>query len=136
MVSVLAILVVLGLVLALMIGGRGHGLRPALANTTVRKATGPNFASMLAVVGIASLILEAASLPVLGEVPGVAPLLVAIAVVLILGVVAARSVTEVILGLLGVGVLILTAGVSGALMLTALVLLMWWLLALVRGFLA
>lgn len=133
MVEPLAVLIVLGTVLAIMFGGRGHGFRPGLARTNVRKASGPNFASMLAVVGIAALLVEAGSLPVLNAVPGVAPLLVALAVVLIIGVVVGRGITEVIIGFLAVVVLGMTVGVSGTLTLIVVSALMLWLLGLVRG---
>lgn len=133
MVEPLALLLVLGTVFAVMIGGRGHRFRPGLARTSARKASGPNAASMLAVVGIAGVILEAGNLPVLNSIPGVAPLLVALAVVLIIGVVVGRSVTEVILGLLGIALLVMTSGVEGTISLVILTGLMIWLLGAVRG---
>jgi len=133
MTGVLALVIVLGTVFAIMIGGRGHRFRPGLARTRAKKASGPNAASMLAVVGIASLILEAGNLPVFSGVPGVAPLLVALAVVLIIGVVVGRSVTEVMLGLLGVALLVMTSGVESTITLIILTALMVWLLGAVRG---
>lgn len=133
MVEPLALLIVLGTVFAIIIGGRGHRFRPGLARTSARKSSGPNAASILAVVGIASLILEAGNLPVLNGIPGVAPLLVALAVVLIIGVVVGRSVTEVMLGLLGVALLVMTSGLEGTITLIILTGLMVWLLGAVRG---
>lgn len=68
-----AVLIVLGTVFAIMFGGRrGHGFRPGLARTRVRKVSGPNFPTMLAVVAIPALLVEAGSLPVLSTVPGAA----------------------------------------------------------------
>jgi len=92
--------------------------------------------SILAVVGIAGLILEAGNSAVLSSIPGVAPVLVAISVVLIIGVVVGRGITELIVGMLGVGMLALSVGVSGAIGLAVLVALMLWLLGVVRGLFA
>ncbi len=133
MVGLLAVLIVLGTVFAVMLGGHGHRFRSRLAKTSMRKASGPNAASVLAVVGIAGLILEVGSLQVLSDVPGVAPLLAALAVVLIIGVVVGRSITEIILGVLGIGVLVLSVGVNGTITLVILAGLMLWLLGAVRG---
>lgn len=133
MVSVLAVLIMLATVFAVMLGGHGHGYRPGLAKTRMRKASGPNSGSVLAVIGIAGLVLELGNLSFVSGVPGVAPLLVALAVVLIIGVVVGRSVTEIILSILGIGLLVLSVGVSGALTLAILAGLMLWLLGAVRG---
>jgi hypothetical protein len=134
-VELLAVLIVLATVLALLVGGRSHGFRPGLAKTRVHTVSGPNFGSVLAVVGIAVLIMEAGSLPVVSDVPGMAPLLVALAVVLIIGVVVGRGITEVVIGFLGVVVLGMTVGVSGTLTLVVISGLMLWLLGAVRGWL-
>jgi hypothetical protein len=136
MVSALAVLIVLGTVFAIMLGGRAHRFRPGLARTRVRKVSGPNFATMLAVLAIAALLVEAGSLPVLSTVPSVAPLLAALAVVLIIGVVVGRGITEVIIGLLAVLVLGMTVGVSGTPTLIVLTAVMLWLLTVVRGWMA
>lgn len=136
MVSALAVLIMLGTVFAIMLGGRGHRFSPGLARTRVRKVSGPNFGTMLAVLAVAALLVEAGSLPVLSAVPGAAPLLAALAVVLIIGVVVGRGITEIIIGFLAVVVLGMTVGVSGTLTLIVLSALMFWLLAVVRGWMA
>jgi len=137
MISAFAVLIVLGTVFAIMFGGRrGHEFRPGLARTRVRTVSGPNFGTMLTVVAIAALLVEAGSLPVLSAVPGAAPLLAALAVVLIIGAVVGRGITEVIIGFLAVVVLSMTIGVSGTLTLIVLSALMLWLLAVVRGWMA
>ncbi len=133
MVEVLSLLIVLGTVFAIILAGRGHGFRPGLAKTSVRRASGPNAASMLAVVGIAALILEAGNQQVLNGIPSVAPLLATLAVVLIIGVVVGRGVTEVIIGFLAVVVVATTVGVSGTITLIIVTCLMLWLLGAVRG---
>lgn len=135
MVSGLAVLIVLATIFGLMLGRRGHTLRPGLMSTRVRRASGPNLGSMVAVVGVAGLLLEAGNSSVAAVVPGLAPVLVAIAVVLIIGIVVAKSLTELIAGALGIGMLAMTVGVAGAIQLVVLIGLMLWLLGLARGFL-
>lgn len=91
---------------------------------------------MLTVVAVAALLVEAGGLPVLSTAPGAAPLLAALAVVLIIGGVVGRGMTEVIVGFLAVVVLGITIGVNGTLTLIVLSALMLWLLAVVRGWMA
>lgn len=136
MVVALAVLVVLGTIFASVLSGRGHAFRPTLAETRVRRTSGGNLGSVLAVVGIASLVLEAATSWPLSRIPGVAPLIVGVVVTLILGVVVARSATELLTAGLGVGLLILTIGLGGAVQLAIVVALLLWLLGLIRGFFA
>lgn len=136
MLEVLAVLIVLATVFSLLVSGRGHAFRPGLAQTRMQRVSGTNVASVLAIVGVASLVLEFAASSPLSRIPGIAPLIVSAVVILIVGIVVARSATELVLAVLGIGLLITTVGFSGALQLAILVALMIWILGIVRGFFA
>lgn len=127
----LAVLVALGTVLAVMLGGPRtfSGRRAA---TRVRSATGPNLSSVLAVVGIAALTLEAGRLPFLPS--QAAPALAALLVVLVVGTVVAERITPMLSALIGVALLLMTLGPDEAISLIVVTLLLLWLLAAVRGF--
>jgi hypothetical protein len=126
----IAVLIALGSVFAVMLRGGGsfNGRR---ASTRVRSATGPNLASMLAVLGIAALVIEAGRLPFLPA--EAAPLLAALVVVLVVGTVVAGRVTPVLTALIGVGLLFVTLGPGEAISLAVMAVLLLWLLGALRG---
>lgn len=127
----IAVLLALGTVFAVILGGprRFSGRRAA---TSVRSATGPNLSSVLAVVGIAALTIEAGRLPFLPS--EAAPAIAALLVVLVVGTVVAGRITPVLMAMIGVALLLMTLGPDEAISLIVITMLLLWLLAAVRGF--
>lgn len=128
----IATLLGLGVVFAVMLGGP-RAFNSRRARTRVRSAGGPNLASIIAVIGVAALLIEAGGVPFLASSPSAGPLLALLAVVLVVGTVVAGRITPVITALLGVGLLVLTLGPSEAITLVIISLMLLWLLGLVRG---
>jgi hypothetical protein len=128
----IAVLICLGFVFAIMFGGGSFNGRRAA--TRVRRASGPNLGSMIAVIGIAGLLLDTASLPAVSRFGGSAEILVLVAVVLIIGTAITGKLTSVVVGMLGLVVAGLTLGVTGTVSLLILIALMLWILGAVRGF--
>lgn len=125
-----AVLIALGAVFSVMLGGsRTYSNRRAA--TSVRSVTGGNFSSMLAVVGIAALVLETGQLPFLPT--EAAPWLATLAVVLVVGTVVAGRVTPVLTALIGIALLLMTLGLGETLILVVVTLMLLWLLGVLRG---
>jgi hypothetical protein len=128
-----AILLMLGAVYALALRGRSHRWNPRLGNMRVRTASGPNFATLLGAVGVATLLLNAAKIPALQRHPGYAPILVGVAVALLFGYLIVQDFTKLVVGGIGVVLLIATEGVGNAVSLAILAALLVWLLGAFRG---
>jgi hypothetical protein len=135
MMGALALILMFGAVFSLLLRGRVHPWNSRLGNMRVRSLTGPNFATLLAILALAELLLRAVELPLLGRVPGLVPLLVAIVFLLIIGYVVVGSLAKVIAGAAGIALLIATEGIAGTLELVIVVGLLLWVLGAVRGWL-
>lgn len=136
MTGAIAVLLMLGLVFYVIFGGHTRTWSTRRAETRIRSTSGPNFTSVLAAVAAAGIILKLAQLPFVSGVPGLLPALVSLAVVLVIGIVLAGSLTRLLIGLISVGLLVVSVGFGGALQLIVLVVFMGALLSVARGWLA
>ena len=94
-----------------------------------RRPNSPStFARCLAVIGVASLIMEAATLPGVARTPVVASMLVAVALLALVGIALNLTVMNAVIGIVGVGLLAARVGLHGVLTFVALTLLLGWLL--------
>lgn len=133
MIGAIALLLLLGAVFSLLIRGRVHPWNMRLANMNIRSARGPNLTTILAVAGLATLLLKAAQLPFVASRPTLALWLVAGTVALVIGYIIVGDITKLVVGGLGVVLLIFTEGVAGVIQIAILALLILWLLGALRG---
>lgn len=133
MIGSVAVLMMLGAVYALALRGRSHRWNPRLGSMRVRRASGPNAATLLGAAGVATLLLNAAKIPALQQHPGYATVLVGVAVTLLFGYLIVQDFTKLVVGGIGVALLIATEGVGNAMSLVILAALLVWLLGAFRG---
>ena len=129
MVGVIAIAIALGGVFSFMLG-RGHW-SPRRARTEVRSATGSNFASVLAIVGIVEISLKLGETVPLGRAGLV---LAVIAIALLVGIVAFGEAGRVVVAILGIALTVIALGPGQAIQVVIVVSLLLWLFGVLRGF--
>lgn len=133
MAGAIAVLMMLRALFALMLGGRAHPFNAHLARTRVRRLSGPNFTMMIAVAGLSALLLKAAEVPIVASHPGVVPIIVAVAVLLVIGYVVFENLTRLTVGGIGVALLVLTEGLASTIGLVILAVFLLWLLGAARA---
>ena len=130
-VSALALGIGLWFVYLVLFDGRKFNARRA--NTTVRSASGSNLGTIVAVVALASLVIEAGTLPVVNSLPFAAPAIGMGALMLLILTVRSPGWSNLIATGLGVALLASTVGLSGSIILAILTSLLLWLLGAMRG---
>lgn len=131
LVGTLAVCIGLYFVYALAFGGRSFS--STRAKTRVRSVEGPNLGTMLAVVALGALVLDATSDSRIASLPFAGPVIAVGALILILVIVRSPGLGNVVLAGLGIAVLAVTVGSTGVITLVILVALLLWLLGAIRG---
>lgn len=130
----LVTLIFLGMVLGLALSPTGKAGQLRRRRFSAR--SGPGLASMLAVAGLAALLIEAASWPALAKFSWAPGLLVGGAVLTLIAIATNRSWWEIVSTAVGILLLVATMGVSGALQLVVITALLVWLFNWIRSLLA
>ncbi|MDA8047905.1 MAG: hypothetical protein M0Z30_22180 [Actinomycetota bacterium] len=128
MVAAVAALLFLSVIIAI---AAGRYRRPQLTYRR-RTTSGPSFTSLIAIVGITELLFRLAQMSAIAFIPGAAKLIAGFGVALVVGLVIARDVVRLFLGLVGLALLVLGTGAAAALELAIVVALLAWLLGAVR----
>ena len=136
MIGALAVLSFMGVVYALLLRGRAHAWNPRRANMRVDSMGGHNLTTMLAVVGLATLVIKLGASSFVVERPFLVPWLAGGVVALVVGYVLLGSVTKVIVAALAIGLLVMNTGITGAIQLCILSALLFWILGAARGWFA